>query len=217
MHLKKLCCSYEYLIAAGRIDSRSALRHIQDRGCFFPSDAVIFGTQTFNTLGAWVHIAQSCLELKQDEASPFPKKQMPKKKQMIGTIQRAESEVNSINQKWTQLEAITQWDEEKELESVGYSMWYTKQRKHQELGLTLYRFYTVCGGYFLQSEKAKLENNSSGLTSCLVWMSKNVKQNDAENGRPTQKSLWINSSKNTLECSVTKNRPQLNIWASEYG
>lgn len=39
----------QLLVAAGRIDSRSTLRHIQDRGCLFPSDAVIFGTQTFHT------------------------------------------------------------------------------------------------------------------------------------------------------------------------
>ncbi len=113
MHLKKrLCRSYKFLIASGRIDSRSVWRHIQDRGCLFPSDAVIFGTRTFHTQGAWVHIAQSCWEPKQDGASPFSKKQMPKKKQMIGAIQGADSDkgVISMNKRWTRLEVITQWD-----------------------------------------------------------------------------------------------------------
>lgn len=32
----------------------------------------------FHTQGAWVHIAQSCWEPKQDEASSFPKKKKKK-------------------------------------------------------------------------------------------------------------------------------------------
>lgn len=55
---------------------------------------------------------QSSWESKQDEASPFPKEQMPKKKQMMGAMRGVESdkEASSINQRWAQLEAITQWD-----------------------------------------------------------------------------------------------------------
>lgn len=35
-------------------------------------------TGMFHTQGAWVHIAQSCWEPKQDEASSFPKKKKKK-------------------------------------------------------------------------------------------------------------------------------------------
>lgn len=66
---------------------------------------------------------------------------MPKKKQMIGTVERAESEVNSINQKWTQLEAITQWGEEKELESVSFPHVVHKAKKTPRTGADLDRFY----------------------------------------------------------------------------
>lgn len=43
---------------------------------------------------------------------PFPKKQMPKKKHMMGTIQGAKSdqEVSSENQRLAQPEVIEQWD-----------------------------------------------------------------------------------------------------------
>lgn len=84
MHLKKkVCCCYKFLIAAGGggINFRSTLRHLQNGGCFFLSNAVIYiyiYTGMFHTQGAWVHIAQSCWEPKQDEASSFPKKKKKK-------------------------------------------------------------------------------------------------------------------------------------------
>lgn len=117
-HLKrKVCCCYKFLIAAGGggINFRSTLRHLQNGGCFFLSNAVIYiyiYTGMFHTQGAWVHIAQSCWEPKQDEASSFPKKKkkkkkMPKKKQMKGTIQGAKCEMSSKNQTQAQLEVIT--------------------------------------------------------------------------------------------------------------
>lgn len=108
MHLEELlCCSYKFLIAAGRIDSRSALRHIQDGGCLFPSDTVIFGTRRFHTQGAWVHIAQSSWEPKQDEASFIKKTETDDGRDTRGGFLTG---VSSINQRWTQLEVITQWD-----------------------------------------------------------------------------------------------------------
>lgn len=113
MHVRKLLnCSYTFLIAAGRIDSRSALRHLQDGGCLFPMMQLFLGRGRFTHKVPGFILHKACWEPKQDEASPFPKKQMPKKKQMMGAIQGAESdkEVSSINQRWPRLEVITQRD-----------------------------------------------------------------------------------------------------------
>lgn len=200
MHLKKVCCSYMYLIAAGRIDSRSALRHVQDGGCLFPSDAVIFGTRTFNTQGAWVHIAQTCWEPKQDEAPPFPKNRCQKKEQMIGTIQGGiwgELYKSEMDSAWS--DNTMGWEEELETwisnftPTLSTECWLQRVvhnacRKHQELSDFVQALYGVVISFRL-TEKIKVENISSSMTSCLVWLSRNRKQSGAENGRPTQEVI----------------------------
>lgn len=69
------------------------------------------------------------------------------------------------------------------------SEWYTTLVENTKNCLILYRLYTELVISFRLTEKIKVENISSSMTSCLVWMSRNRKQSGAENGRPTQEVI----------------------------
>lgn len=80
--------------------------------------------------------------------------------------------MNSINQKWTQLEAITQWDEKKSWKHEfpilpRQRVVHNACRKHQELSDFVQALYGVVISFRL-TEKIKVENISSSMTSCLV-------------------------------------------------